>query len=213
MGSGVIGAYASRADGAWLYEEERPGPGWHRHDWKPRRLVVLTDSGVTMATVLRRRWRLHGTTTTRLDRSPDEVGRRHVVLLVLLVKLWAWLSSGLGVHAYEEFHPALEGHGSRRTVQRWLRAVLPDAVRLQQALRTAVIERFEPQPVERLFPGGLSPPDGIRRRRWKDPERIYALATGLVFLHRGAEAGAASLTVLLALARRRLDGPLNIASA
>jgi hypothetical protein len=213
VGPGVIGAYAIGADGTWRYEEDRPGPGWHRHDWKPRRVVVLTDEGLVVPTILRRRWRLHGTTTTRLDRSPDEVGRRHVVLLVLLLKVWAWLSSDVGVHVYEEHHPELESHGSRRTVQRWLRALLPDAVRLQQVLRTAVIERFEPQPVERLFPGGLSPPEGIRRRRWKDPDAIYALATGLVFLHRGAEAGAFSMTVHLALARRRLDGPLNIASA
>ncbi len=112
---GVIGAYTIGADGVWLYEAGRPGPGWHKPDWKPRRVVVFTDGGVVLPTVLRRRWRLHGTTTTRLDRSPDEVGRRHVVLLVLLLKVWAWLSSDEGVHVYEEQHPALEAHGSRRT--------------------------------------------------------------------------------------------------
>lgn len=213
VGVGIIGRYGAGADGAWTYEAERPGPGWDRHDWKPRRLVILTDRGVQVPTVLRRRWRLRGTTKTRLDRSPDEAGRRHVVLLVVLLKVWAWLSSGRGVHAYDEVVPALEAHGSRRTVQRWLQALLPDAVALQQALRTAVIERFEPQPLERLFPGGLSPPDGIRRRRWKDPEKMYALASGLVFLVRGAEVGASAATVLLAEARRRLDGPLNITAA
>jgi hypothetical protein len=212
VGVGFIGRYVTRADGAWLHEASRPGPGWHRHDWKPRCLVALSDRGLLVRTILRRRWRLHGTTRTHLDRSPDEVGRRHVVLLVVLLKLGAWLTSDVGVHAYDELDPALEARGSRRTVQRWLHALLPDAVRLQQALRTAVVERFEPQPVERLFPGGLSPPDGIRRRRWKDPDKTYALATGLVFLIRGAEAGASSATVLLAEARRRLDGPLDIAA-
>lgn len=211
VGVGVVGAYGQGTNGIWTFEGARPGPGWHRHDWKPRRLLILSDRGLAVRTVARRRWRLYRTTHTRVDRCPDEVGRRHAALLVLLLKLAAWLLSGKGVHAYDEDFPALEGHGARRTVQRWLGVFVPDAVRLQQALRTAVIERFEPQPVERLFPAGLSPPESIRRRRWKDPDRIYALATGLVSLIRGAEAGA-SMTVLLAEARRRLDGSLHIAA-
>lgn len=207
VGSGFIGRYVVVGK-LWFHEGDRPGPGWHRHDWKPRRLVFLTDEGIVVRTILRRRWRRHGSTKTQLDRSPDEFGRRHVALLVLLLKLWTWLSSGRGLHAYED---DLEAHGSRRTIQRWLHALLPAGVQLQQVLRTAAIERFEPQPVERLFPGGLSPPEAIRRRRWKDPNAIYALATGLAFLFRSAEAGSSSATVLLAEARRRLDGPLTIA--
>jgi hypothetical protein len=50
----------------------------------------------------------------------------------------------------------------------------------------------------------------IRRRRWKDPEAVYRLATGLVFLVDGALALATSATVLLAEALKRLDGPLGI---
>lgn len=158
----------------------------------------------------RRRWRLAGTTTTRLDRSPDEVGGVRSALLVVLVKLAAWVLSGEGLHVYEERHPALETMGSRRTVQRWLARLLPDADRVQGALRTAVVERSEPQPVERLFPGGVSPPEAIRRRRWKDPEATYSLAIGLAFLVEGAVVLSTSATVLLAEAQMRLDGPLGI---
>lgn len=158
----------------------------------------------------RRRWRLAGSTTTRQDRAPDEVGGVRVVLLVVALKLAAWLLSGAGLHVYDERLPTLEGVGSRRTVQRWLHRLVPDAGRVEGALRTAVIERSEPQPIERLFPGGLSPPVVIRRRRWKDPEAVYRLATGLVFLVDGALALATSATVLLAEALKRLDGPLGI---
>ena len=60
--------------------------------------------------------------------------------------------------------------------------------------------------MERLFPGGLSPPEAIRRRRWKDPDGTYRLATGLAFLVHGAAKLACTATVLLAEAHRRLDG-------
>jgi hypothetical protein len=118
----------------------------------------------------------------------------------------------VGLHVYQESQPALEEAGSRRTVQRWLHRLLPDAAQVQGALRTAVIERSEPQPVERLFPGGVSPPVAIRCRRWKDPEAVYRLATGLVFLVEGAVARSISATVLLAAgpsrpALRRPPGP------
>lgn len=95
-------------------------------------------------------------------------------------------------------------------MQRWLARVAPHGERLQGVLRTAVLERSEPRPMEGLFPGGLSPPDGIRRRRWKDPRATYRLATALAFLVHGAAALSISTTVLLAEAHRRLDGPLHI---
>jgi len=173
-------------------------------------VIVMTDNGVVLTRLLRRRWRLSGTTITHLDRSPDEVGRLHGTLFVVLLRLWLWLSSGKGLHVYDDI---LDDHGCRRTVQRWLHRLLPDGVRLQQVLRTAVIERFEPQPVEMLFPRGLSPPGAVRCRRWKDPDATYSLATGLAFLFDGARALAISATVLLAEAHRRLDGPLGIAAA
>ncbi len=193
-----------------FYEGPRPGPGWHRHDWRFRRFRLVDDHVVRHVVVARRRWRMAGSTTTRQDRTPDEVGGVGVVLLAVLLKLAGWVLSGVGLHVYDEGRPALEAVGSRRTLQRWLHRLLPDAARVQGALRTAVIERSEPQPVERLFPGGVSPPVAIRCRRWKDPEAVYRLAIGLVFLVEGAVALSTSATVLLAEALKRLDGPLGI---
>lgn len=157
----------------------------------------------------RRRWRLAGTTQTRIDRAPDELAGVRVVLLVALLKVASWLLSGEGLYGYADRPVTLGPLGCRRSVQRWQRRLSHDAAPLQGALRTAVVERTEPQPVEKLFPGGLSPPEAVRRRRWKDPEATYQLATGLAFLVRGAEALSTSTTVLLAEAHRRLDGLLG----
>jgi len=110
---------------------------------------------------------------------------------------------------YAEALPALDAAGARRTVQRWLHRLLPDAARLQGALRTAVIERSEPQPIERLFPVGLSPPEAVRCRRWKNPDATYRLVTGLAFLVEGAVALSLTATGLLAEAQQRFDGMLG----
>ena len=193
-----------------MWEGPRPGAGWHRHDWRPIRVLVLEGGRLVVREVRRRRWLQYGTTQTRQDRAPDEVVGMRATLLVVFVALWSWLGSGRGVHAHDALVPALAERPSRRTVQRWLRRLAPDGAVLQQALRTAVIERFEPQPVELLFPGGLSPPGAVRCRRWKDPDTVYSFALALAFLFEGARALSTRLPVLLAEAHRRLDRPLGI---
>lgn len=194
------------------FEEPRPGPGWHRHDWKRRTLHVFGDGGPVLVIIERRRWRLVGTGITRLDRAPDEVRWAKASLLVVLLKVASWLLSGEALLEYTERPAGLTNLGARRSVQRWRRLLAPSGARLQSALRTAVIERSEPQPIENLFPGGLSPPEVIRCRRWKDPEALYRLANGLSFLVFGAAALCTSTTVLLAEARRRLHTQLLIAA-
>jgi hypothetical protein len=163
---------------------------------------------VVRTVLQRRRWLRYGTNETRQDHAPDEIDALHSVVLVVLVRLWSWLASARGLEGYEEVVPCLDPC-SRRTVQRWLQRLLPAGDRLQVALRTTVIERSEPQPIEMLFPTGLSPPDRVRCRWWKDPKATYSLATGLAFLFGGAVALKISATVLLAEARTRLDGPLG----
>lgn len=170
---------------------------------------MADDTGSREVVIARRRWRLRNTNRTQIDRTPDEVGGCHFATLLLVLKVAGWLLSGKGLHTYEARFPALGGAGAPRTVQRWLQRLLPDAARLGGALRTAVIERSEPQPIERLFPGGLSPPEAIRRRRWKDSDGTYRLATGLAFLVEGALVLSISATALLAEAQQRFDGTLG----
>lgn len=130
-------------------------------------------------------------------------------LLVVLLKLASWLLSGTGVHTAPDAPASLAAVGCPRTSQRWLHRLVPDAAAIQGGLRIAVVERSEPQPVERLFPGGVSPPEAIRRRRWKAPEAVYRLATGLVFLVSGAVALDTSATTLLAEAQLGDAGTLG----
>jgi hypothetical protein len=213
LGDGFVALYGRGPGGRWTFEGERPKGGWHRHDWRPIRLTSVGAAGLVERTIWRRRWRKAGSSETRLDRCPDEVLGTRASLVLLLTKLWSWLASGKGLYAYEEVAAPLGGFGVRRTLQRWLRGLQQHAVAWQQALRTAVIERLEPQPVEKLFPGGLSPPGAVSRRRWKDQGAIYSLHTGMSFLFAGAPVSGATVPVLLAEALRRLRAPVNITVA
>ena len=206
LGTGLVAVYHRDREGTLQHEGPRPGAGWHRHDWQRRTLIRVTSTGILMEVVARRRWRQGRRGPTQLDRAPDELLDLRSTVLVVFLKVWAWLASGVGLHVYDERVAAIARHGCRRTVQRWVRRIHPCGPRLQQALRTAVIERLEPQPFEKLFPGGLSPPGAIRRRRWKDPALVYSLATALAFLVDGATALRIPLPALLAEALRRLDG-------
>ena len=209
LGAGLIGTYDRATDGSLRFEGSRPGARWHRHDWKPLTLHFVCDGGFRGVVIHRRRWRLQGTNQTRLDRAPDETCGARFAFVFILLKLSSWLLSGRGLHTYDERFRSLGVAGARRSVQRWLHRLLPAAATLVGALRTAVIERSEPQPIERLFPGGLSPPEAIRRRRWKDSDATYRLATGLAFLVEGAAALSISATALLAEAQQRIDGTLG----
>jgi len=202
VGGGLIGTYSLSGE-AVRFEGPRPGPGWHRNDWRPRKLLVLRPTGPERLLVYRRRWRLAGTTRTHQDRCPDEVGALHVVAVVLCLKLWSWLSGTRGLHHYDEVVPALRKYGCERTVQRWLARMLPHALAFEHAVIEAVIERSEPRPVEQLFPGGLSPPDTLLRRQWLDPARTSTLWQGLAWLLGGAIKLGMSTTALLAEVRRR----------
>jgi hypothetical protein len=192
------------------YPGERPGLGWHRHGWFRRELALLIDGDARCVPLYKQRWLDAATGRTRHSRPPDEVGRTGVCALIVALRLWAWLSSESGgVHTFTDVIPSLDSQGSRRTVQRWLQRALPQALRIQQSLRSAVIERSEPRPVEQLFPRGLSPPAGLVRRRWRDPQAVRSLWQGLAWLFGGAIELAVPTAVLLAEARGRWTAHKN----
>jgi hypothetical protein len=197
-------------DGEWRWPGERPEGRWHKHDWVGRSLRVLVGGRLVRRVVLRRRWRLAGTNITHLSRSPDEAGRSVFAATVVVLKVWAWLAGTHGVERVEEVHNALTGRPEPRTVQRWLARLRLRAMALQQALRDAVLEEGgEPWPAEKLFPGGLPPPEGLRRRRWKNPECTYQVYRGLLWLFGGAVRLHGAIPCLLARARGRWPDPAN----
>ncbi len=204
----VVGReYVQRPDGALQYDGARPGAGWHAHGYFAVGLWVLAQGVVRRVVLYKRRWFEPALRVTCHSRPPDDpLGARSSTLVVFLA-LWAWLSSDAGLHRHDPVFPDIDGCGSRRTVQRWLARVRPYAMAIQQAIRLAVIERSEPRPVERLFPQGLSPPRGLLRRRWKDPRPVGRLWRALVIAIQGSLATSTPLSILLAEARGRWDGP------
>lgn len=209
VGDGVADGYAQIA-GELRWRGERPGPRWHAHDWVPRTLTVFDGQVLVKRRVLRRRWRLAGTNVTRLSRCPDERVRRALAVTVVVLKVWAWLAGTRGVANVEEVDEALVDRPAPRTVQRWLAWLRPRAAWMEQALRDTVLEEgSEPWPAEKLFPGGLPPPEGLRRRRWRDPDETYQVFRGFLWLLGGAVRLEGVIPSLLARARGRWPEPTN----
>jgi hypothetical protein len=201
----VAGVYGRRVGGGLQYDGERPSPDWHVHGYFSKRLWMLREGRLSFQSVRKRRWKRVGTQTTCHSRPPDDTPFVQFCTLIVVLKLWAWLSSGAGLHhKYQSLDPL--SAGSKRTVQRWLRRSLPRSEDIQQAIRLAVIERSEPRPVERLFPRGLAPPSGLVHRGWKDPSSVVTLWRALRIAIAGSEGLSIPLTVLLAEARGRWSG-------
>lgn len=199
----VGGGYVVTEDGQLEYAGERPGRGWHGHGWFERWLWILVDGVPQRQRLRKHRWILVGTTTTMHSRPPDEWGAVHFCLLIVLLKLWPWLSGSDGLHNTSDLSHKLAERPSTRTMQRWLERLCAQSMELQQAIRSALIERCEPRPVEQLFPRGLSPPESLTRRRWKEPEPVSQLHRALTMLFAGAVKLSIPTAALLAEARRR----------
>jgi len=166
---------------------------------------LATGCVVKQVAVFKRRWRRKGTNTTCHSRPPDDPVLVRFCTLIVLLKIWAWLSGPRGIHHCEDTLSEREQCVcSPRTLQRWFSRATARAMDIQQAIRLALIERCEPRPLERLFPGGLSPPEGLRRRRWKDYPSVVHLWRALALALQGAEALGVPMCTLLAEARGRL---------
>jgi hypothetical protein len=197
----VCGAgYREIAPGIYAWPAHRPGSDWHKHGTFDVWRKVLAGEVIRRVIVRKQRWIAKDRSRTVHTRPPDDTGLYDALIVAL--ELWCWLGAALGVHRYES--PVLEGP-SRRTVQRWLRRVLPRASAFENAVRRAVIERSEPRPMEALFPGGLSPPEALSRRRWKSPVLVRGLFRGLAMLFDGARKLDVPAAMLLAEARGRHD--------
>jgi hypothetical protein len=198
------GGYRIRPSGDLELLGERPGPEWHIHGWMERWLYVLVDGELQRRRLFKRRWLQPDEKRTQHSRPSDEFGAIQFCGVVVAVMLWAWLDGYTGLHRSTPAVADLcDGRPSTRTVQRWLRAALPHADEFQQRIRRALIERCEPRPIEELFPRGLSPPEGLTRRRWQAPQRVTSLWRALAILFVGAIRLELSTTVLLAEARGR----------
>lgn len=125
------------------------------------------------------------------------------VPLIIVLRVMGVLNSPRGFHNREDLSEGLFHCGSDRTVQRWTVRAMRDALKIQQAIRLAIIEEVEPRPVESLFVGGLSPPDAVTNRRWKSTQNTETLWRAYAMLLVAARKLARHASYLLAEARRR----------
>lgn len=217
-GSGLFvvgGGYRRRDNGDLQYDGERPGPGpstsgtvgnhrWHAHGYFSRGLRVLDGTRVVQVVVWKRRWLDVKTGGTVHSRPPDDPLLVSCSTLCVALVLFGWLDGERGVHSHHAIFPGIEQSVSARTVQRYLARCLPEALTIQQRIRRAVLERCEPRPLEQLFPSGLSPPQGLLRRRWRSPNSVCALWRGIMILLGGATELGIHASMLLAEARREV---------
>ncbi len=204
----LAGTCRRRSDGSWQYDGTRPGSGWHGHGYFTKDLTTLQAGTPFKIPLHKHRWLLAGTNTTQHSRPPDDVRLVHCCTLVIVLRLWACLSGPKGFHNRSEMLPDLELCGSDRTVQRWLHRALEQASETEKAIELALEEKekSEPRPKERLFRGGLSPPDSLVCRRWQNSPAVAALWRALAMLLVSARKLGADVTILLAEARRRFSG-------
>jgi len=198
----LSGGYVER-DGVLEFPGKRPGPGWHIHGWLERWLWLLVEGLPVRRRLRKRRWLQVSTGSTCHSRPPDDWGPGYFCWLIVILKLWPWLNGDAGLHNVAQVSHALDDHACTRTVQRWLRKLGARALEIQQAIRSALIERCEPRPVEHLFPGGLSPPESLARRRWREPDSVTTLHRALTMLFVGVIELDLPTAVLLAEARGR----------
>lgn len=199
-----------QVDGRLVWPGTGPGPGWHGHGWLPRWLWVVVGDRLVRRRVWRHRYIEVATGRTLIARCPDERPRLAFSVVVVVLKLWAWLSAEAGLLRAEEVHEDLLLAPSARTAQRWLARARRGAAWSEQAVRDTILEKgSEPWPAEKLFPGGLPPPEGLRRRRFGQPEEVARLYRALLWLIGGAVRLQSSIPCLLARARGRWIDPTN----
>lgn len=198
-----VARYRRLRDGAVLYLGERPGEGWHAHGATARQLLCL-ERGIPVRIVLRKpRWRHAATGLTCHSRPPDDLAGARAGSLVVVLLLWSWVSSEVGLWRQGAVLRSLESAVSLRTLQRWMRRALRFAREIQQALRAAVLHReTELRPGESLLPRGRGPPDAAFRR-WREPGAASTLYQGLAIVVSGAIRLVVPLACLLAEAHGR----------
>jgi len=116
----AAGTYVRRAGGAFYFFGERPQSGrWHGHGYCPKTSWILRQGKLLEIQIWKHRWRLVGTTTTCHSRPDEEAPSAGACLLVVVLTVFSWLDSGLGLSHREQREP-IDGVesacASRRTI-------------------------------------------------------------------------------------------------
>ena len=202
----LCGVYAPLGKGRFLYYGERPFGHWYGHGYFPKTLTVLRDGGPEKIALYKHRWKDRESGATVHSSPPDDPSYVRSCSLIVVLRIWTFISSKHGIHKREEVFPSLWScsGSSSRTVQRWTQRAFANSMEIQQAIRHCLIDKSEPRPVERLFDGGLSPPDGVSNRRWKSSQKLSELYRAYAMLFVAARALSKHASYLLAGAQRRM---------
>ena len=168
-------------------------------------LWMVREATLVRVRLHKQRWLNPETGKTCHSRSPAEAFSSSFCTLIVVLSLWSRLEMP---EVYDGTVQIVDGPTevpSLRTIERWKHRVLPHAAMSQQILRDAVIARSEPRPFEESFPGGVPPPCLLQEKRWRDPNRVQKLQTGLAILFGGAIALQTCAATLLAEARGRSE--------
>ncbi len=200
------GGYRSRGPDL-QFDGQRPGSEWIGHGYFCRWLLVLVKGRLVRRRLWKRRWSHRVDKRTCHSRPLDELGRISVCSLTFVLVLFGWMQADGGAGQHRAVAPGLEGAKSRRTLERWMRRAGRTAMDSQQAIRLSIIERNEPRPMERLFPRGVSPPEQLEKRGWRDPQKVTTLWRGFAMLLTAAVTLKIPASIVLAEAHRRSATP------
>ncbi len=202
----LCGIYTQLGGGRYLYYGERPGDNWYGHGYFSKGLMVLRDGHPEGIELYKHRWIDRETGVTVHSSPPDDPSYVRCCSLIVVLRIWSFISSGKGIHKREEAFPGLWRciGSSSRTVQRWTKRSFENSMAIQQAIRHCLIDESEPRPFERLFEGDLSPPDGVTNRRWKSSQNLFELYRAYAMLFVAARELAEHASNLLAGAQRRM---------
>ena len=198
-----------RSGGIYVYRGEAPEAcprcgsrrgRYHSHGGFLRWLRTFVDGRIDRIRLRKPRY-LCLTCHQTFSLDPPEVlpYKRYSSFLIVLC-LWSYLVSMAGMHHC--LPGAVSEDISARTVVRHLSLAKALAVETQQAIREVLIRKTEPRPVEDLFPGGLDPPESLRRKQSKEPDTAGMLWRALSMLRQGAQALSIDPRTLLAWAQQ-----------
>ncbi len=202
----LCGVYIPFGRGKCLYYGERPGDNWYGHGYFSKRLMVLRNGRPEKIELYKHRWKDRETGVTVHSSPPDDPAYVRSCSLIVMLRIWSFISSVKGIHNREEVFPGLRrsSGSSSRTVQRWTKRAFENSMEIQQAIRHFFIDESEARPVERLFDGGSSPPVGVSNRRWKSSQNFSELYRAYAMLFVAARELAKHASYLLAGAQRRM---------
>jgi len=186
----------------WVYRGQRPGPDWHGHGYTAKTLLVLHEDRLVRLEVHKQRWCSMLGEGTVHDRPPRDLCWARYGLVVVFRAVWTWMNAPQGLHHVD--WPWDPDRPDRRTVQRWLARLLPDALAWQVAIRDVVVDHLAPRPLKERYPTGLPPPGGLAR--WvRETVKAGQLNNGLTLVENSAPLLNISRSKLLVEARRRFE--------